>query len=379
MSGCNWRTVPWAWIVNFHQRALGSDLMQFRRTVELDLVRFCAAVSVLVYHYVAWFSSDNPQQSLLLDTIAPWTQFGFLGVPLFFMVSGYVILNSALHRTPTEFAKLRSIRLFPVYWFCVAVTSLVVIFLPLPSGTKPVAISLDITTFLMNLTMLQDYMGINSIDGVYWTLFRELQFYVCMFVLMWTGVIHRVRVWLTAWLVLTLCFMIFRQPSFFGIFISPEYSPFFIGGVACSLIRKDGPNDFNSIVLLVSMAMSCHSIALLNSSFMPVPVASADAICQCVVVLFYLVFVLISYQWINIKPVGWIAMLGGITYPLYLIHNLVAKSIMIRIVNTMGPVSIILAATCTSLCVAWLIHKYFEQPVGAFLKRLLIRPKVAAR
>jgi len=38
---------------------------------------------------------------------------------------------------------------------------------------------------LANLTMLNDYLGIKNIDGVYWTLQTELKFYACIFLLVY--------------------------------------------------------------------------------------------------------------------------------------------------------------------------------------------------
>lgn len=60
----------------------------------LDLVRFFAAISVVMYHYTASSESNSP------DIIVGVTQFGYLGVPLFFILSGYVIsylLKTGLH------------------------------------------------------------------------------------------------------------------------------------------------------------------------------------------------------------------------------------------------------------------------------------------
>jgi peptidoglycan/LPS O-acetylase OafA/YrhL len=131
------------------------------RVIELDLFRFIAAFGVVLYHYVAWFSSDYPQGSIVIDNIAELTQFGFLGVPLFFMISGFVILASAMHRTSTEFVASRIARLYPVYWLCVSITGLFI--LMEADIDKP----LELKTYLINLTMLQSFIGVGSLDGVY--------------------------------------------------------------------------------------------------------------------------------------------------------------------------------------------------------------------
>lgn len=75
------------------------------RLIGLDLVRFFAAMSVVLYHYTARHGSTS------FETLSVFTKFGYLGVPLFFMISGYVISLSAANRTASEFLISRFIRL----------------------------------------------------------------------------------------------------------------------------------------------------------------------------------------------------------------------------------------------------------------------------
>jgi peptidoglycan/LPS O-acetylase OafA/YrhL len=70
----------------------------------------------VLYHYTARGEITS------FPLLAPLTQFGYLGVPLFFMISGFVISASAENRTPSEFVISRITRLFPAYWFGVAFT-----------------------------------------------------------------------------------------------------------------------------------------------------------------------------------------------------------------------------------------------------------------
>lgn len=86
----------------------------------LDGMRFCAAMVVLLFHFAfrSWTSADIPtvvNYGLLGDI----SKYGYLGVDLFFMISGFVILMSAEGRTATAFVRSRAIRLYPAYWFSV--------------------------------------------------------------------------------------------------------------------------------------------------------------------------------------------------------------------------------------------------------------------
>ncbi len=66
------------------------------RLAELDLLRFIAALAVLAFHYLVAYASvwgDRPAE--LFPAVAPVAGLGILGVELFFMISGFVILMSA--------------------------------------------------------------------------------------------------------------------------------------------------------------------------------------------------------------------------------------------------------------------------------------------
>src|SRR5579859_2983882 len=84
------------------------------RIAELDLLRFIAALSVVLYHY------GHPVD---LGSLAQVTEFGFLVVPLFFMISGFVILWTATKKNAVEFVASRLSRLYPTFWVCVLLTA----------------------------------------------------------------------------------------------------------------------------------------------------------------------------------------------------------------------------------------------------------------
>jgi len=70
------------------------------RLYELDLLRFIAAISVLLYHYTFMGYAENSIQGdytspIEYPMLAPFSQYTYLGVNLFFMISGFVILLSA--------------------------------------------------------------------------------------------------------------------------------------------------------------------------------------------------------------------------------------------------------------------------------------------
>jgi peptidoglycan/LPS O-acetylase OafA/YrhL len=139
------------------------------RVAELDALRGIAATGAMLYHYTTAYDREWGHSRDLLFSLSC----GDLGVPLFFMISGFVILLT-LDRTKTvlDFAVARFCRLFPAYWAAVGMTFV----FSLAFG--PSDMRRSFSTAIINLTMLQGFFHVPNVDGAYWTLHVELCFYV---------------------------------------------------------------------------------------------------------------------------------------------------------------------------------------------------------
>lgn len=90
----------------------------------LELARGIAALWVFFFHLKSYFK----ESSQWIYNIA---EYGHFGVPMFFVISGFVITYSAestlkANKSPLSFLKKRFLRIYPVFW----VSIFVVILLP---------------------------------------------------------------------------------------------------------------------------------------------------------------------------------------------------------------------------------------------------------
>jgi len=92
------------------------------RFYDIDLMRFVAAFSVMLFHYTFRGNAADNMFDVAYPIIGLVSRYGFLGVDLFFIISGFVILLTARNRDVRGFVISRIVRLYPAVWFCVTLT-----------------------------------------------------------------------------------------------------------------------------------------------------------------------------------------------------------------------------------------------------------------
>lgn len=140
----------------------------------LDLIRFLSAVLVVFFHMHA-FGGEVPEWpadpgNAPLSWLEPYTWMGWIGVQIFFVISGFVIAASAQAAPAGIFLKKRAIRLLPALWISASIALIVRALWGEP-------ISELFPSFLRTLVLSPKG---PYIDGVVWTLVVEAAFYLCV-------------------------------------------------------------------------------------------------------------------------------------------------------------------------------------------------------
>lgn len=149
----------------------------------LDGLRALGALGVASLHIHVYGPLHDPAMSVLPDWVQTALAHGWMGVQVFFVISGFVIAHSLrnVRLTPAkgaEFLARRYLRLSPPYWVTIAVVTLLM-FLPFhwhhddSMAERPTGIEL-----LLHLVYLQDVFGKQNISTGFWMLCIEMQFYI---------------------------------------------------------------------------------------------------------------------------------------------------------------------------------------------------------
>lgn len=141
------------------------------RLATIDFLRACAVIFVMLAHYTA-HPTMSPAYLGLSGPLPIRVPLGGVGLSLFFMISGYCICMTAGNTgNAGHFWLRRFSRLQPAYMAAVLLTFIAVSAFGLPGRER------DFPTAIANLFWLEAFPGIESIDGVYWTLIVEIKYY----------------------------------------------------------------------------------------------------------------------------------------------------------------------------------------------------------
>jgi peptidoglycan/LPS O-acetylase OafA/YrhL len=338
------------------------------RLYEIDGLRFVAATLVLFYHFTFFGFAADQLSPVQFDGLSAWSRYGGLGVNLFFITSGFVILMTAQRCTPAQFVVARVVRLYPAYWVCCTATYLGLLALPHPQ------FNVSFGQYMANLTMVSPLAGIDFLDGVYWSLFVELKFYLLVFLLLALGLLRHTRVFLGVWLAISLLEQHHLAETHATSFLFlTDWSGYFIAGAMCYCVRQLRRWDWYSVgVVSLSCLMAVQrALVAAAEESRQLGTSTDPAIVSGLVVGFFVVFALVASDLTARFRSPRLIALGGLTYPLYLLHQRLGLTVLDhagRHTNKYVLLTVLIAGTFAA---ATTVHRCVERPLAGRLRSLL--------
>ncbi|MEK2475394.1 acyltransferase family protein [Streptomyces noursei] len=339
------------------------------RLAVLDGLRLLAALMVVFYHYVALARPWGHGTDTIFPTAHRLAQYGWLGVEVFFLISGFVICMSVWGRTVGEFAVSRLTRLFPAYWVGILLTVLVVKMWPEVASLR------GWDTVITNLTMLQGGNNTPNVDPVYWTLFVELKFYLIMVVVVLFGVTYRNCLILCGvWTAAAALAPVMNTPLLTA-FAMPQYAPFFIAGIAFYLMRRFRPNAILWAIVILQLLLAQRYIDYRLATNLGK--AAVDALptwpARFLITAAFAVVGAIALGAFDRIQWKWLTTAGALTYPLYVIHMNIGMTLIHHYRNRIPAPVLVASVVALMLVAAWLIHRFVERPLGKWLRTTMRR------
>lgn len=352
---------------NFNAREGGNKLNW------LQALRGVAALMVVFFHMEPHWALAYP-----LNKLTGIMHFGFAGVDVFFILSGFVVYTSAqklLH--PTEilsFIKRRALRIYLGYWPALLVTAIGSVWL-LNSGLPPVRTMVG-SVFLVYPSYFDNWLP------TAWSLTYELYFYSWIVLIVMLPVRYRLQsvvlgimvltIWNTLWL------MIEPQTVYGGgqslRFILTGYGIEFLTGALIADIYRQHKTGWPRLAFMLPLCLSLIFIGLALGTTSPffdrVEMMRVGSFGVFALGLFLLMLTLESCPF---RAPKWLVLVGDASFSLYLLHpfllslaGLFRFSYLESNQSLVLTYSVLMPIAITGVSIVW--FKFVEYPL---MRRLL--------
>jgi len=301
----------------------------------LDGLRGIAILNVVLFHaYSRWGAVENFKQS---EFIIELFSYGWLGVNLFFCISGYVIYMSLIRSENFfMFGIARYLRLAPAMFLA----SILIFFssfyiIERPLGPANILDLLPGITFL-GPGIINDILNIDvkSLDGAFWSLYVEVRFYIVSAILyfffrdrnLYGLFLMFILYFLTILLFkLNIVNVFFISAQKYLIYFSTQHYGWFLIGVF--LYKYVNSSEIKNLFIIIVLSSMIILIDFLNEV-----ISFGSFIGSVFMITIFIIPVFFSRIKLFISSKIFL-FFGLISYPLYLIHQNLVTGLAIKLHN----------------------------------------------
>ncbi|MDX5298454.1 MAG: acyltransferase, partial [Gammaproteobacteria bacterium] len=295
----------------------------------LQCARGFAAFAVLLFHFL-----PQLQRYALEDVFRPVFQWGFWGVDIFFVLSGFVIAMSAERLQGTgdglRFLAKRALRIYLGYWPALAIWVGFLFALSLPLPMDKWFHSLFLTSWSNTAYWLT----------ISWTLYYELYFYLFFFVLIVLLPSERryaavglafllITLWSGYWVVHHLDTVMAGYQPYRAVLSG--YALEFFMGVFVYRVRNLFSARLDTMCALASVGIICFCLGMFSHWFDKIEIFRMASFGMAAAAVIGIALCLERFK----APTFWVR-LGDASYALYLTHIFVIEVVVWAVGNFLG-------------------------------------------
>ena len=344
-----------------------------KRYATIEAWRGFACISVVLFHSFAALSGQS--MPVLLEPVRAVSHFGWFGVDLFFVISGYCIAEKAcsmagFRGSACRFLAGRLLRILPPYW-CALALSFAVGLLAMPFNGLSLGAVLPQSprAWFAEIFLCQPYLHTRAELLVSWSLVYELGFYLLTASFLLAGNRLKFLPWFFA-LGAVVCVGALLLPATTLPRVLGLWPDFYLGTAAYAAIRPRPQGSFLSTVLAVGAIIT---IAVLAFGGLTLPGLIPDfggwrRVATAGFALILVVLHPLDSQIAARRFVRGLTVVGAFSYSLYLVHVIVLTRILnfgLRFIRTDGIAfsGLWLLAFVSAIAGGLLFYRWVEQPL----------------
>jgi peptidoglycan/LPS O-acetylase OafA/YrhL len=365
----------------------------------IDVLRFLSAMMVMWFYFAFWTGakskgahSADGLSLLVFPDLTYVSNFGWVGVETFFVISGFVIAFSSAGATAFSFFCSRVVRLGPGVWICASIALAAALF---------IGVGLPDQIWRNYKHSIFFVPWGPWIDGVYWTLGIEVAFYALVFCLVAAQEFFRIGTLAiilgtassATWFASALASMMGNRSFSAGLaqlhhsrvadLLLLNHGLYFAIGVLLWKHLCDRPASRNLVWISVFAVAGTVEIANTASELAARTQTSSAA---TMAAIFWVFSIGAIFGAVRINPVmqqlkpgtsSALKTLGLMTFPLYLIHNSTLAPIMgSALIHGMPRYSVLAFGMVASVVAAWIIATKVEPLLQAYVRKFFYQIEI---
>lgn len=330
----------------------------------LDILRGPAALMVVWVHWMAQFPEKHGFTPVPTQIVRTWIteplgiiqDFGWLGVCLFFLISGFIITHVAQRESRREFLIKRVFRIYPLLTLAVL---LALLFSP---SLRSLA---SLKTIALNVSLLNYFFYPQIIFvKVAWTLVIEVLFYVLMLGLYALRRRPEHLVSLELFFVLAVITLAHSWgTSFFLLAAAVAYLPYLIVGQLFyfGLYAKKLQLISFSVLLIAALGITLYGLQKIHTQFLPVENSYISSFGWAVVI--FLLGLLFNSR---LSAPSLFKYLAYMSYTIYLLHGIVGDAALHYFFPIVGYTRALILTSFITGGAVFLVYHFYEKPILRF-------------
>jgi len=352
---------------------------QIERLDAIQFLRFAAALLVVILHANIFSNAHFPRP--FADPVVMFAELGTAGVPIFFVISGFIMYHTSARNfgkpnAPKAFILRRLARVYPIYWLCL------ILYIAFRQDMGDLTSTISSLLQVLGSALLLPGLA-NDIISPAWTLAYEIYFYLAFGLILFlprTLGIWVISVFFIGSVIIGRSTGMYTWNAVFEQMAKPVLLEFLAGIyiamiVASPRLRPLWHHEWVAKALFWSGLVGLALVPFVKPYNVP------DIIMLGVPATLIVAWAVVREKLGNTPIiVRKLAFLGDSSYSLYLIHILVMSQMQPLLWwftkrGLTSDVTLIIAMTITSILVSLALHYWLEKPVHRLVRRALLAPE----